>query len=69
VLRGYQKLRDEGLVELRRGRGALISDGADPGRGRLVQHIHELAAEARAVGLTDDELLTLISRTLNPGTI
>ncbi|MEU3600046.1 GntR family transcriptional regulator [Streptomyces sp. NPDC006798] len=68
VLRGYQKLRDEGLVELRRGRGAVISDRAGPGRGRLVQRVHDLAAEARAIGLSDDELLTLIRTTLNPGT-
>ncbi|MEU5160536.1 GntR family transcriptional regulator [Streptomyces sp. NPDC020875] len=68
VLRGYQKLRDEGLLELRRGRGAVISDRADPGRGRLVQRVHDLAAEARAIGLSDDELLTLIRTTLNPGT-
>ncbi|MFJ8230781.1 GntR family transcriptional regulator [Streptomyces sp. NPDC094448] len=67
VLRGYQKLRDEGLVELRRGRGAVISDGAGPGRGRLIERVHELAAEARAIGLSDEELLTLIRHTLSPG--
>ncbi|AZK94649.1 MULTISPECIES: GntR family transcriptional regulator [Streptomyces] len=66
VLRGYQKLRDEGLVELRRGRGAVISDGAGPGHGRLIERIHELAAEARAIGLSDEELLTLIRGTLSP---
>ncbi|QDY77319.1 GntR family transcriptional regulator [Streptomyces qinzhouensis] len=68
VLRGYQKLRDEGLVELRRGRGAMISEGAGPARGRLIERVHELAAEARAIGLSDDELLTLIRHTLNPST-
>ncbi|MGC5412988.1 GntR family transcriptional regulator, partial [Streptomyces sp. DT225] len=26
VLRGYQRLREEGLIELRRGRGAAIAD-------------------------------------------
>ncbi len=33
VLRAYQVLRDEGLVELRRGRGARIIGSAGPGRG------------------------------------
>src|SRR5262249_36550474 len=34
VLKGYQELVDEGLVEARRGRGMFINDGA---RGQLLQ--------------------------------
>ncbi|MGX2997186.1 GntR family transcriptional regulator [Streptomyces sp. JNUCC 64] len=66
VLRGYQKLRDEGTLELRRGRGATVSAGAEPGRTGLVQRVHEVVAEARTVGLSDEELLDLVRRTLTP---
>ncbi|MFJ9807561.1 GntR family transcriptional regulator [Streptomyces sp. NPDC101158] len=60
VLRGYQRLREEGLIELRRGRGAVIVAGAQaPGRAQLVERLRELAAEARRLGLTDEEFLDL----------
>ncbi|MFF2020922.1 GntR family transcriptional regulator [Streptomyces sp. NPDC058171] len=67
VLRGYQKLRDEGLVELRRGRGAVVTRGADPGRSRLTEQVHEVVAEARATGLSDEEFLDLVRRALGAG--
>ncbi|WP_340374344.1 GntR family transcriptional regulator [Streptomyces sp. SS7] len=61
VLRGYQRLRDEGLIELRRGRGAVIT--AAPGvadQARLTEAVHGLITRARAFGLTDQELLSLV---------
>ncbi|MFD7547327.1 GntR family transcriptional regulator [Streptomyces sp. NPDC059578] len=67
VLRGYQKLRDEGLVELRRGRGAVVTRGADPGRSRLTERVHEVVAEARATGLSDEEFLDLVRRAMGAG--
>ncbi|WLQ38252.1 GntR family transcriptional regulator [Streptomyces castrisilvae] len=60
VLRGYQRLREEGLIELRRGRGAAIADGASPHRARLLERVREAVEEARGLGLTPDELLTLV---------
>ncbi|MFG2641139.1 GntR family transcriptional regulator [Streptomyces sp. NPDC048370] len=61
VLRGYQRLREEGLIELRRGRGAAIVPGAPVGaRARLAERARELVTEARGLGLTDDELLSLV---------
>jgi GntR family transcriptional regulator len=59
VLRAYQVLRDEGLVDLRRGRGAVItsraSDYAD-----LAHHIPQLVAEAKRLGLSSIALAALI---------
>jgi DNA-binding transcriptional regulator YhcF (GntR family) len=52
VLRAYARLRDEGLVELRRGRGAMVRGGADDGRARLVELADDLAREGRRLGLS-----------------
>ncbi|MBT2387716.1 GntR family transcriptional regulator [Streptomyces sp. ISL-11] len=61
VLRGYQRLREEGLIELRRGRGAVVTAGdAAPGRARVVEGVRRLVAEARALGLSDEEVLSLV---------
>ncbi|WP_216589807.1 GntR family transcriptional regulator [Streptomyces brasiliscabiei] len=61
VLRGYQRLRDEGLIELRRGRGAVVTGGAAPAdRARLAERAQDLITEARRLGLSDEELLTLL---------
>ncbi|HEY9371175.1 GntR family transcriptional regulator [Streptomyces sp.] len=65
VLRGYQRLREEGLIELRRGRGAVIVPGATaPARARLVERVREAVAEARQSGVTEEELMTLVRREL-----
>ncbi|MEU4083210.1 GntR family transcriptional regulator [Streptomyces aureus] len=61
VLRGYQRLRDEGLIELRRGRGAVVTTA--PGiahRARLTDSVHGLVAQARELGLSDEDLLALV---------
>ncbi|WP_069883643.1 GntR family transcriptional regulator [Streptomyces luteocolor] len=61
VLRGYQRLRDEGLIELRRGRGAVITaarGAAD--RARLTEAVHGVIAQARELGFTDGEFLELV---------
>ncbi|MFE6973663.1 GntR family transcriptional regulator [Streptomyces sp. NPDC057682] len=67
ALRGYQRLREEGLIELRRGRGAVVADGASPHRARLLDRLREAIAEARELGLTEDELLTLVRTELASG--
>ena len=51
--------RDEGLVEMRRRRGATVRDTADT-RARLVQLARELVAEATKQGLTPDQLHDLL---------
>ncbi|AYY11403.1 GntR family transcriptional regulator [Actinobacteria bacterium YIM 96077] len=60
VLRGYQLLRDEGLVELRRGRGAVVTAQAGDGLARLRATVHELVDQAQRLGFTSDELTHMI---------
>jgi len=51
VLHAYQMLRDEGLVDLRRGRGAVVTDGAHA-VAQLEQDIAELGRRAAALGMS-----------------
>ncbi|WP_188193673.1 GntR family transcriptional regulator [Nonomuraea sp. SYSU D8015] len=63
VLRAYALLRDEGLLEVRRGRGTVVVSPSekqiDP---RLSQAVAHLLMEAHRVGLTENELIRLITR-------
>lgn len=59
VLRAYQELRDEGLVELRRGRGAVIRERAD-GSAVLRTDVQRLVAEARRLGVAPNTLIALV---------
>lgn len=59
VLRAYGVLRDEGLIELRRRRGAVVTDAADT-RARLSTLAGELVDEARRVGVGRDELTEIV---------
>jgi GntR family transcriptional regulator len=58
VLRAYAELRDEHLVEVRRGRGVTVL--APPDRVRLTNHVRNLIEAARNVGLTDPEIYDLV---------
>ncbi|UNO39473.1 GntR family transcriptional regulator [Streptomyces sp. MST-110588] len=66
VLRGYQRLREEGLIELRRGRGAVVTGTASPARARLGETAERLIAQARTLGLTDEEIIALVRTGLSP---
>ncbi|WP_129843010.1 GntR family transcriptional regulator [Streptomyces sp. RFCAC02] len=68
VLRGYGQLRDEGLIELRRGRGAVVTaDGAARSRAGLLTALGSVVAEARRLGMADDDILTLVRSALGGG--
>src|SRR5881392_975329 len=49
VLAAYRRLRDEGVLEFRRGRGARVSSGARP-RASVDQAAREFVALARTHG-------------------
>jgi len=63
VLKGYQELVDEGLVEKRRGRGMFVRDGAgkallkDERQAFLAEQWPEVVATIRRLDLDLDELL------------
>ncbi len=59
VLRAYQELRDEGLVDLRRGRGAVVRDGAGSS-GQLLNDVRALVDDARRLGVRSGTLIALI---------
>ncbi|HEX3794295.1 MAG TPA: GntR family transcriptional regulator [Acidimicrobiales bacterium] len=59
VLRALRILRDEGLVEFRRGRGITVS-GAGAARSAVVTHARELVQFARLQGYRRDELVQII---------
>ena len=59
VLRGLRTLREEGLLEFRRGRGATIT-GAAPSRSLLLAKARELVELARSYGYDKDELDELL---------
>ena len=65
VLRAYATLRDEGLLDLRRGRGAEVRRDGAPGRAALERLAAELAAEARRQGVAAKELHALVDRRLS----
>jgi DNA-binding transcriptional regulator YhcF (GntR family) len=58
VLRALRLLRDEALLEFRRGRG--ISVTGTPERGAVVQRAKELVDFARQHGYRTDELIEII---------
>jgi DNA-binding transcriptional regulator YhcF (GntR family) len=60
VLAGYQQLRDEGLIELRRGRGATVRGGSPAGRAEVIELARRLVEAGRRLDLDDDELVALL---------
>jgi GntR family transcriptional regulator len=61
VLRALRMLRDEGLLQMGRGRAITVS--GTPDQGALITKIKELSDLARRHGYRRDELLALIERT------
>ena len=59
VLKALRELREEGLVELGRGRGATVA-GAAPGRAAVLEQVQLLVAFARRYGYRPEELAKMI---------
>lgn len=59
VLHAYQRLRDEGLIDLRRGRGAVISAAAAP-LAELAHDIDDLVRRAADLGVSTEILAGII---------
>ena len=58
VLRALHQLRDEGLLEIRQGRGITVA--GTPERGAVMTRARELVAFARRNGYRPDELIAMI---------
>jgi GntR family transcriptional regulator len=58
VLRALRLLRDEGLLEFRRGRGITVT--GTPEQGAVIERARELVVYARQHGYRLDELLNLM---------
>lgn len=73
VLKGYQELVDEGLVEKKRGRGMFVTDGArrqllkDERQRFLNKAWPEVVATIRRLGLDTDKLLKAMPEPGNQG--
>lgn len=60
VLRALRQLRDEGLLEFRRGRGITVT--GTPEQSNLIERAEELLHYARTQGYKPDELVRLIQQ-------
>ena len=58
VLRSLRLLRDEGMLEFRRGRGVTVA--GTPEKGAVIARARELVSFARQQGYRRDELIRLI---------
>lgn len=63
LLRATQTLRDEGLLDVRRGRGTVVTDQA-PNLAAVGDLATELIKEARRSGMTDQSILDLVEAQL-----
>ncbi|MBP2050810.1 DNA-binding transcriptional regulator YhcF (GntR family) [Streptomyces griseochromogenes] len=59
VLRGLRGLRDEGLLEFRRGRGVTVAESADQRSGLQIR-VRELVTEAARLGYSRTDLIEMI---------
>jgi GntR family transcriptional regulator len=60
VLRALRVLRDEGLLEFRRGRGVTVA--GTPEAGAVIERARELLRFARSRGYARDELVSIIQK-------
>lgn len=66
ILRVYERLSGEGLLEMRHGQGTFVAAQAKRGqlavhRERLVDELRQIARQAAGLGLSSDELHELLA--------
>ena len=66
ILRVYERLTGEGLLEMRHGQGTFVADGANKGRvsmhrARLFHELRQIARQAAGLGMSTDELHGLLA--------
>lgn len=64
VARAYGILREEGLLEVRRGRGATVTAGS-AGTAGINALVSELAREARRAGFETAEIVEMITKEMS----
>lgn len=62
VLRAYQELRDEGLVDLRRGRGAVVTGAQPTALVEVGEAVRALVRAAATAGLSQQETVSLVTK-------
>ena len=70
ILRVYERLCGDGLLEMRHGQGTFVAARAGEGqlpahRARLVDELRQIARQAVGLGLTSDELHELLAEALD----
>jgi len=60
VLRAYESLRKSGIIDLRRGRGAVVVGGDLPAVRSLFEALGELVGDAGRLGIDSAELAALV---------
>lgn len=60
VLRAYDSLRESGIIDLRRGRGAVVVGGDIPAVRSLFESLGELVSDAGRLGIGPAELSALV---------
>jgi GntR family transcriptional regulator len=70
VLRVYERLSGEGLLDMRHGQGTFVATrkvnhNLDAHRGRLVEELRQIARQAVGLGLTPEELHELLAEAAN----
>ena len=70
VLRVYERLCGEGLLEMRHGQGTFVASRASKSRlashrARLVDELRQIARQAIGLGLSSDELHELLAEAAN----
>ncbi|CAL9508109.1 GntR family transcriptional regulator [Streptomyces sp. enrichment culture] len=59
VLRGLRALRDEELLEFRRGRGVTVAQGADA-RSALLDRVRDVVADAARLGYSRNDVIEMV---------